>query len=575
MLHQENSEVFVRHHSEQLACGNLRGTDDGRSNFLPEKYHIATEWNATAYLVNTASADKEVTFDCNKRPASIDVPDMVDCKRMKQEDQSISEKDLVADAYTNVPEYKSHRTSERIFDPLGYGSEESEDEGVDLPVHFSLGHTYVEDYLRSASYYQREDIYSTVGLCATRKTVPIGPNYQAELPECASGKKMSAVDDCADVSSSSHICDRSEADSDKWIGNCVIPMPCSVELSSVLKPVCCKEDCSCVDADSIECVRKHVKEGRGRLMGALGPNTFKELGFFDMGEEVALRWTEAEQHLFQDVVSLNPASLGRNFWDELLLAFPFKTSKELVSYYFNVFMLRKRAEQNRFDPINVDSDNDEWAGSDEDEFAVTEKGDNDFPIESLTDQDDGACNHVSLNENLHEESSEEDELDCSSAERKESYCADGDAMVSGLPVLSFMDHNEEAAMFGTGDAQDDSCTSFEAHHVGVADGTPIDIGGDHYGDDDFGGVADHGYFGGHCDLKAWDIGRDHYGDDDFGGVADHGYFGVHCDPKAWDIGFSSVWEKDEFLSKNNVIEEIFGKGSCENGNDSSSDQGIM
>uniref|UniRef100_A0ACD5YCX1 Uncharacterized protein n=2 Tax=Avena sativa TaxID=4498 RepID=A0ACD5YCX1_AVESA len=543
MLHQENSEVFVRHHSEQLACGNLRGTDDGRSNFLPEIYHIATEWNATAYLVNTASAVREVTVDCNKRPASIDFPDTVDCKRMKQEDQTISEEDPVADADTNVPEYKSHRTCDRIFDPLGYGSEESEDEGVGSPVHFSLAH---KDYLRSASYYQREDIYSSVGLCATRKTVPIGPNYQVELPECASGKKRSAVDDCADVSSSSHICDGSEADSDKWIGNCVIPMPCSVELSSGLKPVCCKEDCSCVDGDSIECVRKHVKEGRGWLMGALGPNTFKELGFFDMGEEVALRWTEAEEHLFQDVVSLNPASLGRNFWDELLLAFPSKTSKELVSYYFNVFMLRKRAEQNRFDPMNVDSDNDEWAGSDDDEFAVTEKGNGDFPIESLTDQDDGACNQVPLKENLHEESSEEDDLDCSSEERQENYCADGHVMVSGLPVLSFMDHNEETTMFDT-DAQDDSCTSFESHHVGVADGTtPTDISGDHYGDDGFGGVADHGYFGG------------------------------HCDPKAWDIGFASVWEeKDEFLSTNNVIEEVFGKGSYENGKDSSTDQGIM
>lgn len=543
MLHQENSEVFVRHHSEQLACGNLRGTDDGRSNFLPDKYHIATEWNATAYLVNTASTGKEVTVDHNKRPASNDFPDVVDCKRTKQEYQTISEKDSVADVDINVPEYKSHRTCQRIFDAPGYGSEESEDEGVDSPVHFSLAHTYVEDYIRSASYYQREDIYSSVGLCTTRKTVPIGPNYQAELPECASGKK-STVDDYADVSSSSHLCDGSEVESDdKWIRNCVVPMPGSVELSSVLNPVCCKEDCSCIDIGSIECVRKHVKEGRGRLMSALGPNTFKELGFFDIGEEVALRWTEEEEHLFQDVVSLNPASLGRNFWDELLLAFPFKTSKELVSYYFNVFMLRKRAEQNRFDPMNVDSDNDEWEGSD-DEFAATEKGDDDLLLESLTDQDDGACNQVPLEGNLHEESSEEDEFDRSSVERQENYCKEGDAMVSRLPVLSFMDHNQETTMFDA-DAQDDSCTSFEAHHVGVADGTHTDIA------------------------------EDHYGDDGFGGVEDHGYFGSHCDPKAWDIGFTSVWEKDEFLSTNNVIEEVFGKGSCENGKSSSTDQGIM
>ena len=41
MLHQENSEAFVRHHSEQLACGNIRGADTSRPNFLPEKCQIA------------------------------------------------------------------------------------------------------------------------------------------------------------------------------------------------------------------------------------------------------------------------------------------------------------------------------------------------------------------------------------------------------------------------------------------------------------------------------------------------------------------------------------------------------
>lgn len=32
---------------------------------------------------------------------------------------------------------------------------------------------------------------------------------------------------------------------------------------------------------------------------------------------------------------------------------------EIVSYYFNVFMLRRRTEQNRLDPMNADSDDDE------------------------------------------------------------------------------------------------------------------------------------------------------------------------------------------------------------------------
>jgi len=41
MLHQENTEAFVRHHSEQLACSNMRGADSGHPNFLPEKCQIA------------------------------------------------------------------------------------------------------------------------------------------------------------------------------------------------------------------------------------------------------------------------------------------------------------------------------------------------------------------------------------------------------------------------------------------------------------------------------------------------------------------------------------------------------
>lgn len=47
-----------------------------------------SEWNTTACLVNTASAVKEVTVDHYKRPASSGFPDILDCKRMKQEEQS-------------------------------------------------------------------------------------------------------------------------------------------------------------------------------------------------------------------------------------------------------------------------------------------------------------------------------------------------------------------------------------------------------------------------------------------------------------------------------------------------------
>uniref|UniRef100_A0A0A9D9C1 Uncharacterized protein n=1 Tax=Arundo donax TaxID=35708 RepID=A0A0A9D9C1_ARUDO len=469
------------------------------------------------------------------------MPDIVECKRLKQEDQIISKGNRTADADEDVREYPLYTTCERSFESPAYEIEESEDEGADSPVHFSLARTYVEDDLWPASFHQ------SVGLCPTRKPVPIGPNHQAELPECRPfGTKSSSIGDKAVVSAPSHISDGSteEDESDKWIRNCVMPMPDIDALSSMLKPVYCKAGCDCVDEDSISCVREHVREARETLKVSLGADTFKELGFYNMGEEVASRWTEEEEHLFQEVVSANPASLCRNFWDELPLAFPSKSSKELVSYYFNVFMLRKRAEQNRFDPMNIDSDDDEWEVGGDGEFAIKERADEYLPTESLTDQDDGACNQVPTEGNFYEDSDEEDELDNASGDKHDGV--QGGAMLSeGLPVMSFVDHNEESFKLDA-DAQDDSCTSFEAHQVGVDNGTPTDIAEDH-----------------------------HYRNDGFGGVAEHGFFGDHCDTKVWEIGFTSGWDKDEFFSTNNVIEEVFGKGSCETGNNAAGGQDII
>ncbi|KAL5653283.1 hypothetical protein ACJX0J_038741, partial [Zea mays] len=103
----ENSEPFVRHHSEQLACGNMRGADNGRPNFLPEKCQIAvcqrgekvslfdeglihgvdlTNHIAQSQLVPSGVKETPIV-DQNKRPASSDMLDIVECKRLKQEGQ--------------------------------------------------------------------------------------------------------------------------------------------------------------------------------------------------------------------------------------------------------------------------------------------------------------------------------------------------------------------------------------------------------------------------------------------------------------------------------------------------------
>jgi hypothetical protein len=568
------AQAIERHASDiDLACFKVCQRGEKVGSFDEELVHGGHLANADVQPgVKECGVRDAPMVDHNKRPASDDMLNTIECKRLKQEDQSKNsdlrhysatelffqeftysestyvivyimlisvtfKKDNYAeDADEDVHEYPTYMTCEGSFDSAAYESEESEDEGVDSPVH-SRARTYIEDDLWPASFHQ------PLGLCPTRKPVPIGPNHQAELPECRPfGSKNSSIVDNV-VPAPSHIsAGRTEEDeSEKWIRNCVMPMPGVDVLSSTPKPVHSKTSCDCVDEDSIHCVRKHVREAREKLKVSIGADTFEELGFCNMGEEVASRWTEEEEHLFHEVVSSNPASLHRNFWDELSLAFPAKSSKELVSYYFNVFILWKRAEQNRFDPMNIDSDDDEWKVAGDDDFAITQRADECLPTESLTDQDDVACNQVPPEGDFYEDSDEEDELDASGDKH---YGGQGGGMLSeGLPTMSFVDHNLQTFKLDA-DGQDDSCTSFEAHQVATA-GTPT-------------GIAE-----------------DHYRNDDFGGVAEHGLFGDHCDSKVWEVSFTSRWEKHDFLSTNNVIEEVFGKGSWDNGSDAASDQDII
>ncbi|XP_071693415.1 uncharacterized protein [Rutidosis leptorrhynchoides] len=187
-----------------------------------------------------------------------------------------------------------------------------------------------------------EDTYRCLLRCPPLKQVPIGPECQADIPEW---------------------CGYTEYEN-KFIGSSVILMP-------ELDPTVCSDDtvgkgrtdCCCEDSGSLRCVRQHIIEARENLKRRIGNERFSTLGFDTMGDFVACKWTEEDEQLFHEVVYSNPASLGKNFWENLADAFPSRTNREIVSYYFNVFVLQRRAEQNRFDPMNADSDDDEWQGN--------------------------------------------------------------------------------------------------------------------------------------------------------------------------------------------------------------------
>ncbi|GAB2213118.1 hypothetical protein Droror1_Dr00021136 [Drosera rotundifolia] len=212
-----------------------------------------------------------------------------------------------------------------------------------------------------------------------RKRVPVGPGHQAVIPDLLPSREG--------------YCQNRE--NIHMSGHCVIPFPESElpanDENKVGHGSC---DCGCQDRGSIRCVGQHIDEARQKLRSSLSFRVFSELGFLHMGEVVAERWTEDDKHLFHEVVYSNPAAFGKNFWKVLSSVFPSRTNMEIVSYYFNVFMLRKRAEQNRFDPTNIDSDDDDWDGIEDahgaENYGLTDKGE-DSAAESPISHDSSLC----------------------------------------------------------------------------------------------------------------------------------------------------------------------------------------
>lgn len=316
-------------------------------------------------------------------------------------------------------------------------------------------------------------------------------------------------------------------DENKHIGTCVLPMPKSEPSYSDKFVGNGRTDCTCHDRGSIRCVRQHIVEARERLRATLGDDRFTNLGFHDMGEEVSEKWNEEEEHLFHEVVFSNPASLGKNFWDNLFLVFPSRTTKEIVSYYFNVFMLRKRAEQNRYDPENIDSDNDEWQETYDycnDEHGVSEE-DEDSVVESPIYQEeptyypcheDDKRNHEAIVDRTCGNSGcGRDILDVSESCNNQLENNSGSDCISQLSDKVIWDGQ------GDHDLQDGSCTSSDRR-------TDLQRTQEKVG---------NGYH--------W--------------LNGHGYALEPCDVKVWDTGYSTCSEnKVDFLPTCSVIEEVFG-----------------
>lgn len=253
------------------------------------------------------------------------------------------------------------------------------------------------------------EVYSPLLNNPPRKVVPVGPDFQADLAEWGAydSKNIStkqSTQESPNLPSQALESDFLDhcGEENKLAGTCITPMPKSELPADHEENVGAgKIVCSCEDVGSFGCVRLHIIEAREKLKEALGEETFIRLGVYEMGEVVAEKWSVEEEELFHEVVFSNPAALGRNFWNHLAVEFPSRSRRDLISYYFNVFILRKRAKQNRFDPLNIDSDNDEWQEIDDDDVAtgaqMTDE-DEDSVVESPLYQSYPGHNEIYVNE---------------------------------------------------------------------------------------------------------------------------------------------------------------------------------
>ncbi|KAJ6705542.1 AT-RICH INTERACTIVE DOMAIN-CONTAINING PROTEIN 2 [Salix purpurea] len=173
-----------------------------------------------------------------------------------------------------------------------------------------------------------------------RRHVAVGPLFQAEVPEWTGMVSESAS---------------------KWLGTRFWPSKYENHNVPVAMDPIGKGGislCGCQLPGSVGCARFHTAEKRMKLKLELGP-LFYHWRFDHMGEEVSLRWTTEEEMRFKDVVRLNPLSAGKCFWDNKSKYFPRKTREELISYYFNAYLVRCRSYQNRVTPKYTDSDDDD------------------------------------------------------------------------------------------------------------------------------------------------------------------------------------------------------------------------
>ncbi|KAK7255859.1 hypothetical protein RIF29_29283 [Crotalaria pallida] len=182
---------------------------------------------------------------------------------------------------------------------------------------------------------------SSRGYHYPRLVIPIGPRFQAEIPQW---EDITNIRPCID-------------DDFKWF-NCEIwSMPDIKESNIEGVGKGRHQTCSCDFPRSVDCVKLHIDEARKLLQLEIG-TTFSSWNFDEMGEDVSKSWTLEEQKEFDSLTRLISLSDDMDFWKVAREKFPFKSLKSMINYYYNVCIPKRISMETRASFGIVDSDDD-------------------------------------------------------------------------------------------------------------------------------------------------------------------------------------------------------------------------
>ncbi|KAF6153485.1 hypothetical protein GIB67_027352 [Kingdonia uniflora] len=196
----------------------------------------------------------------------------------------------------------------------------------------------------------------------SRAAIPVGPRFQADIPEWTGPPKTEHLFD-----------DDDNLDILKWLGTKVWPLEGrNLEASNVEIGKGRSLGCLCQIPGSTMCIKHHIKEGKARLQFQLGP-AFFTWKFDEMGEIVSGSWTHHQQESFKVLVKQNVGLKNTSFLKPAMRCFPCKSRENVVSYYFNVFVPQQISRQTRLGIVVMDSDEDETEGKSRKSKDVTPK----------------------------------------------------------------------------------------------------------------------------------------------------------------------------------------------------------